>query len=152
MTIPQQPIFCAIIMLLAGLGIPVMAALNGGLGAKLQNPMLAATILFGVGLIASLGLLIAFNGFSISPQKTTIAFSSYLGGLFIVFYIFSITWIAPKFGVGNAVIFVLLGQIISVAIIDHFSLMGAIHHPISLQRAAGLILMSVGVFLAIRRF
>ena len=76
MTIPQQPIFYAIIMLLAGLGIPVMAALNGGLGAKLQNPMLAATILFGVGLIASLGLLIAFNGFSISPQKTPIAFSS----------------------------------------------------------------------------
>jgi len=152
MTIPQHPIFYASVMLLAGLGIPVMAALNGGLGAKLQSPMLAATILFGVGLIASLGLLIAFEGFSISPLKAPTPMTSYLGGLFIVFYIFSITWIAPKFGVGNAVVFVLLGQIISVAIIDHFSLMGALHHPISLQRALGLILMSIGVFLAVRRF
>jgi transporter family-2 protein len=152
MTIPQHPIFYATVMLLAGLGIPVMAALNGSLGAKLQSPMLAATILFGVGLIVSLGLLIAFEGLSISPPKTPTLITSYLGGLFIVFYIFSITWIAPKFGVGNAVVFVLLGQIISVAIIDHFSLMGALHHPISLQRALGLILMAIGVFLAVRRF
>ncbi|MDA9984065.1 DMT family transporter [Porticoccaceae bacterium] len=152
MTIPHNPVFYGSVMLLAGLGIPVMAALNGGLGAKLQNPMLAATVLFGVGLIASLTLLIAFEGISILPPKTSISITSYLGGLFIVFYIFSITWIGPKFGVGNAVIFVLLGQIISVAIIDHFSLMGALHHPISLQRAIGLILMSIGVFLAVRRF
>ena len=152
MTIPQHPVFYAMVMLLAGLGIPVMAALNGGLGAKLQSPMLAATILFGVGLIASLGLLMAVEGLSIPAPKTPTSVTSYLGGLFIVFYIFSITWIAPKFGVGNAVAFVLLGQIISVAIIDHFSLMGALHHRISLQRAAGLLLMSVGVFLAVRRF
>ncbi|MDG1496093.1 MAG: DMT family transporter [Porticoccaceae bacterium] len=152
MTISQHPVFYATVMLLAGLGIPVMAALNGGLGTKLQSPMLAATILFGIGLVASLGLLIAIEGLSISLPKTPTSVISYLGGLFIVFYIFSITWIAPKFGVGNAVFFVLLGQIISVAIIDHFGLMGALHHPISLRRAAGLILMSIGVFLAVRRF
>jgi len=31
-------------MLLAGLGIPIMAAFNGGLAAKLNSPALAATI------------------------------------------------------------------------------------------------------------
>ena len=31
------------LMLFAGLGIPLMAALNGGLGNKLQSPALAAT-------------------------------------------------------------------------------------------------------------
>jgi len=114
--------------------------------------MLAATVLFAVGLIASLGLLIAFEGLPKSMPKAAVPIVSYLGGLFIVFYIFSITSIAPKFGVGNAVAFVLLGQIISFAFIDHFSLMGAPHHPLSLQRLAGLIFMSLGVFLAVRRF
>jgi len=32
----------ALIMLCAGVGIPIMAALNGGLGVKLQSPVLAA--------------------------------------------------------------------------------------------------------------
>ena len=35
----------ALLMLVAGIGIPVMATLNGGLGIKLQSPALAATIL-----------------------------------------------------------------------------------------------------------
>ncbi len=46
----------------------------------------------------------------------SIPFYSYLGGLFVVFYLLGMTWIAPKFGVGNAVAFVLLGQIISIFI------------------------------------
>jgi transporter family-2 protein len=60
------------------------------------------------------------------------------------------TWIAPKFGVGNAVAFVLLGQIISMAIIDHFSLLGAAYHPISGQRFVGIALMAIGVFMSVR--
>jgi len=151
MAIPQHHFFYAVIMLIAGLGIPVMAALNSGLGVKLQSPIMAATVLFAVGLIASLALLIAFEGLPKSTPSTFAPTTSYMGGLFIVFYIFSITWISPKFGVGNAILFVLLGQIVSLAIIDHFSLMGAPHHTITLGRAAGLLMMSIGIFLAVRR-
>ena len=46
----SHSILYAMLMLIAGLGIPVMAALNGMLGEKLQSPALAATILFLVGL------------------------------------------------------------------------------------------------------
>ena len=68
----------------------------------------------------------------------------------VVFYVLGMTWIAPKFGVGNAVAFVLLGQIISMAIIDHFGLFSAIYHPISAQRLVGLALMAIGVFMSVR--
>lgn len=139
-------------MLVAGLGIPVMAALNAGLGAKLQSPALAASILFLVAVTASLGFLFLFAGVPKPIPKASIPIYSYFGGLFVVFYILSITWIAPKFGVGNAVALVLLGQLISMSIIDHYSLLGAPHHPISLQRSVGLVFMAVGVFLAVRRF
>lgn len=147
----NHPVFYALVMLIAGLGIPVMAALNAGLGAKLENPMLASTVLFVVAIAAALASLLIFQGVPKSPFSGAVPFHFYLGGFFVVFYVLSITWVAPKFGVGNAVAFVLLGQLISIALIDHYKLMGALHHPITFQRFSGLVLMAVGVFLAVRR-
>jgi len=69
-----------------------------------------------------------------------------LAGLLVAFYVLSITYVAPRFGVGNAVFFVLLGQLVSAAIIDHFGLFGAQVSPLSLTRAAGIALMAAGVF------
>ncbi len=140
----------ALIMLATGLGIPVMAALNGGLGVQLQNPALATTFLFIVGGLLSLVYLLVSGNFP-AQFTTGIPGYYYLGGCFVIFYILSITWIAPKFGVGNAVAFVLLGQLISMALIDHFRLLGAPHHPITALRAAGIVVMAVGVFMAVRR-
>jgi transporter family-2 protein len=36
--------FYAVLMLFAGIGIPIMATLNSGLGVKLQSPALAVSI------------------------------------------------------------------------------------------------------------
>lgn len=148
----HSSVFYALLMVIAGLGIPVMAALNGSLGIKLQSPALATSILFIVGGVISLGYLFLSSGMPTFIPEETIPFHFYLGGLFVLFYILSITWVAPKFGVGNAVSFVLLGQLISMAVVDHYSLFGAQQHPISMQRTAGLMFMAVGVFLAVRRF
>jgi transporter family-2 protein len=49
----------------------------------------------------------------------------------VAFYVLTITWIAPTFGIGNAVFFVLLGQLVSAALIDHFGLFGAQVTPVS---------------------
>lgn len=65
----------------------------------------------------------------------------------MAFYILTITYIAPHFGVGNAVFFVLLGQLISAAAIDHFGLFGAQVSPLGLARAGGIALMASGVWL-----
>ena len=147
----NHPVFYAAFMLVVGLGIPVFAALNGDLGARLQNPVLAAIIALLVGIVACLGVMLLSGKMPSLVTETSIPTYSYLGGLFVVFYVLGITWIAPKFGVGNAVAFVLLGQIISMAIIDHFSLLGAAYHPISVQRFIGIVLMAIGVFLSVRR-
>lgn len=152
MSVFNHPIFYALLMLVAGLGIPIMAALNGSLGAKIQSPALATSILFLVGGVISLGYLFLSGGMPKSSAVEPIPVYFYLGGFFVIFYILSITWVAPKFGVGNAVSFVLLGQIISMAIIDHYSLLGAPQNTISIQRLIGLVFMVAGVFMAVRRF
>ena len=44
----------AVVMLLAGVGIPVLAALNAGLGSRIGSPAAAATVLFVIAFSVSL--------------------------------------------------------------------------------------------------
>lgn len=146
-----KPLFFSCLMLATGLGIPVMAALSATLGAKYGSSAFAASILFLVALSISVVFLFSVEGGLKTFPKTPLPFYFYLGGVFVAFYVLSITWVAPQFGVGNAVAFVLLGQLISMAVIDQFGLLGAPINTITLQRLVGLALMAVGVFLAVRR-
>ena len=147
----NQTIFFALVMLVVGLGIPMFAALNGGLAARLQNPMLASTFALVAATAVIVTTLLLTEGVPRLRFDTSIPVWFYFGGVFVAIYILGMTWVAPRFGVGNAVAFVLLGQLISMALIDHFGWFGAAQFPITLQRIAGLALMTVGVFLAVRR-
>ncbi len=139
----------SLVMLLAGIGIPVMAALNGGLGERLGNPVLAATLLFVLALsVTVLALLvqpepIAFDLQGIPPQY-------FLGGVFVAFYVLSATFIAPKIGLGNAIVLVLLGQLLASSAIDHFGWLGTQQTTLSPGRGIGLLLIFCGVVLARR--
>lgn len=136
----------AIVMVLAGIGIPMLAALNAALGKTIGSPATAATILFLVALSAS-AIVMLSTGAEGLAKLTAAPKHLFLGGVLIAFYVLSITYIAPHFGIGNAVFFVLLGQLISAAAIDHFGLFGAQISPIGLTRAAGIALMASGVWL-----
>jgi transporter family-2 protein len=149
--IPQNSTVYAVTMLFAGIGIPIMAALNAGLGTRLQSPALAAAVLFLVAMVASLSYLLLVEGVPVSFSAPSTPFYYYLGGLFVVFYVLSVTWIAPHFGIGNAVSFVLLGQLLSMATIDQFGLMGAPQMSLTLPRLMGLFFMMIGVFLVVRK-
>lgn len=133
------------IMLVAGMGIPLLAALNAALGQHLGSPASAAMILFVVALISATVVTLATG---LGPVLLVASAPRHLllGGVLVAFYVLSITYIAPHFGIGNAIFFVLIGQLISAAVIDHFGLFGAQISPISLTRAAGLSLMALGVW------
>lgn len=140
----------ALIMLLTGVGIPILAALNGGLGARLGSPLAASVILFGLALLIALSGTLLTGGMGQIRLTSDIPLQFYFGGLFVAFYVISVTFIAPRFGVGNAIFFVLVGQLISAATIDHFGLFGALRFPIDAKRIAGIALVVIGVWLARR--
>jgi len=119
-------------MLIAGLGIPLMAALNGGLGSKLQSPAFAATILFILGLVISVTYLLVIEGLPTELYQSNIPWHFYFGGIFVAFYILSITWVAPRFGIANAVSIVLLGQLVSMCLIDHYGIVGAPQYSLNI--------------------
>ena len=136
----------ALIMLLAGVGIPLLAAMNAALGKHVGSPAASAVVLFTVALVACIIAAAALGPhqwarFATAPRHL------FIGGLFVAFYVLSVTYIAPHFGVGNAIFFVLLGQLLSAAMIDHFGLFGAQLNPLGLARMSGIGLMAVGVWL-----
>ena len=136
----------AAIMFTAGLGIPVLAALNANLGQRIGNPAAAAVILFLVALtVACIAALI--TGPKAVIQAKDAPPHLFLAGTFVAFYVLSVTWIAPHFGVGNAVFFVLLGQLVSAALIDQFGLFGAQPQALTTARIGGLAMMAGGIAL-----
>lgn len=139
----------SLVMLCAGIGIPVLAALNAALGRLIGAPAVAAAVLFVVAFLTALAVALVTT-----PQAITKLPSApphlFLAGTLIAFYVLTITWIAPVIGVGNAVFFVLIGQMIAAAAIDHFGLFGAQVAPLSLTRASGIAIMAFGVFLTQR--
>lgn len=139
-----MPVY-AVTMLVAGIGIPILAALNAALGVRLGSAYAASIVLFAVALTTATVVFFisgakGFSGLSQAPKHLFLA-----GGL-VAFYVLSITYVAPRFGVGNAIFFVLLGQLISAAVIDHFGLFGAQVSPLTLTRTAGIALMALGVW------
>ena len=136
----------ALIMLAAGLGIPILAALNAALGQFLGSPVAAVTVLLCVAFCAIFIILLTTSSLSFA-RLAAAPKHLFLAGLLVTFYIMSITAIAPHFGVGNAIFFVLLGQLISAAVVDHFALFGAAGSPLSLTRSLGLGVMALGVWI-----
>lgn len=134
----------AVLMLLAGVGIPLLAALNARLGVNIGSPAAAAVVLFVVAFTAAVTVTL-LTGPAALRSLPGQPWHLFTAGLFVAFYVLSITWIAPSFGIGNAVFFVLLGQLISAAAIDHFGLFGTPVHPVSGARLAGLLVMAAGV-------
>ena len=135
----------ATIMLTAGVGIPILAALNAALGQRMGSPVAAGVVLFLVALLTT-GIVFLFAGGSLKGAVNAPP-HLFFAGCLVAFYVLTITWVAPSFGVGNAVFFVLLGQLVSAAAIDHFGLFGAQSSPLTFWRVSGIAVMGLGVFL-----
>jgi bacterial/archaeal transporter family-2 protein len=140
----------AALMFAAGMGVPLLAALNAALGQRMGSPIAAGAILFAVAFAAALAvLLVTGQGPALAKAQGQPPVLFFAGGL-MVFYLLSITFVAPRFGLGNAILFVLLGQLASSAIIDATGLMGLAARPVSGVRLLGLAVMAIGVFLSQR--
>jgi len=130
----------------AGALIPLMAILNAGLARTTGGHVQATVILFATGLIAS--LLLAVTTAVRLPEfhaLVRVAPHQYAGGVIVAFYILSITYLAPRFGVGNAILFAVTAQLITSALIDHFALAGATLRPLTTMRSVGLLMVITGV-------
>ncbi len=149
MTSPAQSAFLplAAMMFATGIGIPIFAAFNSALGGQLGSPFASTAVTFALGLVMALAL-VALTGFPAREAFHMHTPHIWFGAVFMLFYGTAIAFAAPRIGVGNAVFFVLLGQLIAAAAIDHFALFGAMQASLNAKRALGIAVMALGVYLA----
>ena len=136
----------ATIMLIAGIGIPIMAAMTSSLGKHLGSPVAASAFAFFMAFCIAL-LALVFADKSFVKQIPSVPKYFFFAGAFIAFYVLSISFVAPHFGIGNAIFFVLVGQTLSAAIIDHYGLFGAQINQLSVARILGIFVMVFGIWL-----
>ena len=123
------------------LQVPVNAALR----THLSHPMQATLISFTVGMFVSL----AYCAIAGSPLPTTDGLSripwwAWCGGILGTLYVGSSIVLSPKIGVAAMLSMVIAGQMLMSLVIDHFGLLHAPVHPITLPRIAGAVLVALG--------
>ena len=84
----------AITMLAAGIGIPVLAAMNAALGRTLGAPMLAGVVLIAVGLLTA-SLVAITQGPGALVKLTTAPKHLFFAGALLLLYVLYITALAP---------------------------------------------------------
>jgi transporter family-2 protein len=131
----------------AGVLIPAMAILNGGLSRTIGSPGWAAVILFATALAFSVIVAGVTSG---APNLAALAQArpeQFTGGLIVAFYVLTATYLTPRFGVAPTVLLVVVAQILTASLIGHFGWLGAPRQPVGLLRAAGVVMMIGGVVL-----
>lgn len=146
-------VLLALLALASGALIPVQAASNAALARVIHdNVPFAAATLFLVGfVVAAAALLISGTGVPAPAELREAPWWSYSGGAIVAFYVLTITFLAPRLGVGNAIALIVAGQVLAALAIDHFGLLRSIVFPLTATRVIGGVLMIVGVFLALKR-
>ncbi|HVY64759.1 MAG TPA: DMT family transporter [Gammaproteobacteria bacterium] len=139
--------------IVSGALIPVQAASNAALARAIgANVPFAALTLFAVATLATAAAVaVSGKGFPDAAALKTAPWWSYSGGFIVAFYVFTITFLSPRLGVGTAIALVVTGQILAALTIDHFGLMRSLVFHLTPARVAGAALMILGAFIALKR-
>ncbi len=140
-----------IIAALSGITMAVQGTLNALLGKVLG--LLEATLvvhLIGIAFIAVLLFLLRL-GSGNWLKWTEAPWYVYLGGVLGVAIIYGVMASIPKVGVAAATTAIILGQVLTAGLIDHFGLLGMNRIPFSWYRVVGVFFMAGGAWLLLKR-
>jgi len=144
--------FVFILMVMAaGSLTPIQATFNARIGTLLQSPFYGALSNFVVALAVMLVILALVRPDFLSiKQLTSIPPYLYLGGLIGVFLITSLVIAVPKIGATNALMALVVGQMLLSILIDHNGWLGVPVNTISLSRCTGAGFLLAGLYLVQR--
>lgn len=136
---------------LIGLAITIQAGVNANLRQAMANPILAAVVSFGSGLVALILMLLATGG-KVPPLETIkqISWWKWTGGVMGAVYMITVIVSVQKIGTANLVSLSVAGQLMAAIILDHYGLMGFSLHPANGWRLLGVMLIVTGVVLVVK--
>ncbi len=139
-----------VLTMFLGVVLTVHLAMNGKVGAAINNPRVGNAVFWCIGAIGA--ILIGLTGWQsgalagigrVHPLLLT-------AGLMGASLVFGIAWLIPQIGAGPMTFSLLAGQIVGSMVLSHYGWLGSPVQPISAINAVGALVMLGGVFLATR--
>ena len=134
--------------MLLGVVLAVHLAMNGKVGAVLNNARVGNALFWCIGAVGA--VIIGLTGWgsgALQPLKQVhpVLLTAVLMGACLVF---AIAWLMPQVGAGPVMITLLAGQVIGGLLMSHFGWLGSPVQPITLMKLIGVAVMIGGVSLA----
>ncbi len=137
----------ALIPLLSGVIAGVSMALQGSFNTALSKViglMEANFVVHVIGSVALLALLVLGLGHGNLGQAGNAPWFAYLGGIFSVIILYTVMASISKLGVAVATTAIIVGQVSTALIIDHFGLFGLKSIPFTWWKLLGVVLLAAG--------
>jgi transporter family-2 protein len=139
-----------VLTMVLGVILTVHLAMNGKVGAALNNARVGNALFWCVGAVGA--VLIGLTGWrdggldglrEVHPALLT-------AGVIGAALVFAIAWVIPRIGAGPMTFSLLAGQIVGGMVLSHYGWLGSPVKPISTVNITGALVMLGGVFLATR--
>jgi transporter family-2 protein len=140
-----------LLSMLLGVVLTVHLAMNGVVGAALNNARVGNAMFWCVGAVMAVAIGLtgwhsgALSGLSgANPLLLT-------AGAFGASLVFGIAWLIPRVGAGPFTFALLGGQILSAMVLSHYGWLGSPKQPITPVNLMGAAVLLAGIVLATRR-
>ena len=136
-----------IIALAAGVALATQSAINTQLAKAMSGESVIATFIsFAVGTIVL--FFIAWVKTDLWGNLSTVPSQPWwklIGGILGAVVVFTTVLLAPKLGITAMLFFIIVGQLITAATIDHFGLIGMPIREVNITKFIGLIIVAFGL-------
>ena len=140
-------IFAALAVLVGAL-IPVQAGANASLKNAVNNPIFAAIVNFvvGVSLLTAYGLVSRMDWPPVGAL-TKIPWWCFVGGAMGACLVLSGVLFAHRLGAASFMACIIVGQLTSSVVLDHFGWIGFQQHSVNFTRLLGIGLLGIGAYI-----
>lgn len=136
-----------IVALAAGVALATQSAINTQLAKAMSGEAVIATFIsFAVGTIVL--FFIAWVKTDLWGNLSTVPSQPWwklIGGVLGAIVVFTTVLLAPKLGITAMLFFIIVGQLITAATIDHFGLIGMPIREVNITKFIGLIIVAFGL-------
>ena len=133
---------------LIGIVLTVHLAMNGKVGAAIDNPRVGNALFWCIGAITA--VLIGLSGWSSGALKPLRDVNPVLlcAGALGACLVFGIAFLIPRIGAAKLTLIMLAGQILGGLVLSHFGWLGSPKEPVSVRALLGTLIMFAGVVIA----
>lgn len=132
----------------AGVSVAVQQVLNSNLRGQIGSPWWAGVTNYVVGLAAMLVVAVSVDGVrGVGAMIGRVHGFYWVGGFLGALFIGTGILMVPRLGAATTLTFIILGQLVAAATMDHFGLLGLAQNALTPHRLLGIVLLVGGVML-----